>query len=260
MLRSFFIVSCLAIVSFVKGNTDLSWIKKTLKGFDVYYTEADKDLVNDFEVYLTNGGKTVNDYFKMPFKKKVSVYIFPERNSLDKQWQNAWHDTSFHSQCWMVASGVADRMDVLSPRLWKESACDHNAENKDEIQKIITHELAHCFHGQYNPSPDFSATVNMDWFVEGLATYVSGQLDKERISQVKKLAAQSKLPGELKLMWTGQAKYGIAGSMIKYLETSFGKEAIIELLKYANSKTALGYLKVSEADLILGWKNYINKI
>ena len=80
----------------------------------------------------------------------------------------------------MVASGVASKLDMLSPLQWAKESCEHDYADKLKTQQIIAHELVHVFHGQLNVSPDFSDVTNLDWFVEGLATYASGQLDKVR--------------------------------------------------------------------------------
>ena len=59
---------------------------------------------------------------------------------------------------------------------------------------MITHELIHVYHGQLNVSPDFSNTEGIDWFIEGLATYASGQCDSMRISEVKVAIENNKIP------------------------------------------------------------------
>ncbi|WP_181394611.1 hypothetical protein, partial [Staphylococcus pseudintermedius] len=78
--------------------------------------------------------------------------------------------------CWMVASGVADGVRMLSPRAWKTEACEHDAGDARHVEQLLAHELVHVFHGQHNPSPAFLAVTGIVWFVEGLATLASGQL------------------------------------------------------------------------------------
>lgn len=70
-------------------------------------------------------------------------------------------------------------------------------QKQKKTQQLITHELVHVYHGQLNASPDFSNVEGIDWFVEGLATYASGQCDSLRISEIKKAISGNKIPNGL---------------------------------------------------------------
>ena len=52
--------------------------------------------------------------------------------------------------------GVADRFELLSPAVWKSQACEHDGRDLQHVQDIVTHELTHVFHGQHNPTRDFT--------------------------------------------------------------------------------------------------------
>jgi hypothetical protein len=43
------------------------------------------------------------------------------RKALASAWQQDRNYPDFQSECWMVASGVAHQMDLLSPSAWKDS-------------------------------------------------------------------------------------------------------------------------------------------
>jgi hypothetical protein len=45
------------------------------------------------------------------------------------------------------------------------------------------------YHGQFNPTRDFTGVDDLDWFIEGLAVFASGQLTKERLEQMAAAAA-----------------------------------------------------------------------
>src|SRR6187551_2042138 len=113
---------------------------------------------------------TTRQFFKSPFKNRFQLFIHPNRQSLDSSWQKDWNMPAFKSECWMVASGIATRLDVISPRRWDKEACEHVYAETKKTQLLITHELIHVYHGQLNTSPDFSNVDGIDWFVEGLAT------------------------------------------------------------------------------------------
>jgi len=186
--------------------------------------------------------------------KKFDVYIFPNRDKLNRQWQKDWGDSTFQSECWMIASGVAHRLDILSPNTWAKEACDHNAIDTTEIRQVIWHELTHVYHGQYNPDHTFSYIEKLDWLVEGLATYVSGQLDEKRLQRIRQLIADNKAPSTLDNFWKGSEKYGLSGSIITYIDKTFGREKLFELLRQTNKQAALKILGLSEDQLIADWK------
>src|SRR5215471_12389301 len=106
------------------SNDSLTWIKKESSFFTLHYTSSDSSIVNGIQKNLIDGEKTISYYFERSFNKKFDVYIFPNRNELDLQWSKDWAGAGFRSQCWMVASGVANRLDILSKISWKKEACE----------------------------------------------------------------------------------------------------------------------------------------
>ena len=123
--------------------------------------------------------EVIEHFFGRPFVNPVKVTIVSSRKDLDAAMPAAWGITP--SQCWMVGVGVYDRLIMLSPSAWGRDTCDHRPVDVDEAKSILRHELTHVMHGQYNPTHDFTGMDDAAWFVEGLATYVSGQLDDKRL-------------------------------------------------------------------------------
>ena len=246
------VISCAALAN-SKDSTIWNRIEKDQ--YILYYTQSDKGIAATIDKNLQSGLKHITEFFQQPFLNKFNVYVFPDRSSLDKQWQKDWGDSTFQSQCWMIASGVAHRLDILSPNAWTKEACDHNANDPVEIRQVIWHELVHVFHGQYNPDHTFSYIEKLDWLVEGVATFVSGQLDDKRSQRVKQLVNENKTPTTLDDFWKGQEKYGLSGSMIGFIDKKYGRQKLFELLKQTNKEAALKFLGISEMQLITDWKN-----
>jgi hypothetical protein len=191
------------ISSTVSANSkdSIIWNRREKDQYILYYTEGDKGIVGTIDKNLQSGLMHITAFFQQPFLNKFNVYVFPDRRSLDKQWQKDWGDSTFQSQCWMIASGVAHQLDILSPNVWTKEACDHNANDSIEIMQVIWHELVHVFHGQHNPDHTFSYIEKLDWLVEGVATFVSGQLDEKRSQRVKQLVSENKAPTTLDDFW-----------------------------------------------------------
>lgn len=232
----------------------VDWIKEAHNTFDIFYTKQDSVLAYSTVNMINKGEKTVTNYFDHPLKHKFSVYIFPSRHDLDLQWQHDYGDTSIRSECWMVASGVGDVLQILSPRTWKTEACEHDPADSAFMQKLIAHELVHVFHGQYNPVHDFTGLDSLAWLIEGVATFVSGQLDESKMQQVKQLFAARKEPTHLKFFWTGNARYALAGSIMKFIADRYGKEKLFELLSQTDQRVILQMLNTTEEEFVTQWK------
>jgi len=246
-------VSCAR--SFAGVTDSLEWKELAREKYTLHYISADQNIINKIDNDLQSGLKKIVEYFHHSFLDKFNVYIFPDRGFLDKQWQKDWGDSSFQSQCWMIASGVAHRLDLLSPNMWAKQACDHNGNDSTEVRQVIWHELVHVFHGQYNPDHTFSYIEKLDWLVEGVATFVSGQLDERRLQRIKQLVKENKTPSTLDIFWKGQEKYGLSGSMVAYIDKTHGREKLFALLKFTNKQDALKFLGLSEEELIKRWKD-----
>ncbi|MBN2174949.1 MAG: hypothetical protein JW731_12515 [Bacteroidales bacterium] len=236
------------------------WIIDEQSRYSLYYTALERQYIDEYKVYFENGRKTVENFFQSPFKNDFSIYIHPSRSSLDSSWQKDWNMPDFKSQCWMVASGVAIKLDIISPKSWDSLACEHTYSNPVKTQRLITHELVHVYHGQQNKSPDFSNVNGIDWFVEGLAVYASGQCDTERVTEVKRAISEDKIPQGLDEFWSGKLRYGISGTMVLYIDNKYGREKIKELLPLNNITEVLGSLEISETALINDWTDYMMKL
>jgi hypothetical protein len=235
------------------------WESEKHTGFTLYYSGDDGSETKRYVTMLERGIASVKFFMRDNFKNEFSVYVHPSRNDLDEQWKKDWKMPEFRSECWMVASGVATKLDLLSPLRWKKEACEHDYADKDATQKVITHELFHIYHAQKNPSPDFSETQGIDWFVEGFATYASGQCDNERLKEVKMAVQNEKVPAALDDFWKGKMKYGLSGSMVMYLDHKYGRDKLKQLLIYQTKTEILGSLKISETDLLKEWADHIKK-
>ncbi|TCJ13366.1 hypothetical protein EPD60_13335 [Flaviaesturariibacter flavus] len=233
------------------------WNRSVEKGYVLLYTAADRPDLGYYRKTVGSGRKAVSRFFDSAFRKPFGVYVHPSRASLDSTWRREWGDTSFRSECWMVASGVAHRLDLLARRRWKDEACEHRAEDRPATQQVITHELVHVYHGQRNPSGDFSAVTGLDWLVEGMATYASGQWDSTRRGQVGRLVASGRAPESLDGFWKGRERYALAGSVVAWLDARYGRSLLRRLLACTTRAEALRLTGLDEPQLIGQWRLWI---
>lgn len=237
-----------------------NWIQENQEGYSIYYTPSDAADLTTYRMAFQRGISRSQEFFGKPYIQHFDIYIHPNRASLDSTWQSDWGAPAFKSECWMVASGVAGRLDLIAPNRWDADACEHPTMDTTAMQNLIAHELVHVFHGQHNPSPDFSEVSGLDWFVEGLATYASGQCDSLRMATVLEALNEDKIPGHLSAFWTGSLRYGLSGSLAMYLDAHYGRENIYQLLACTNLNALLDKLGVDEATLLHDWKAYVKSL
>jgi hypothetical protein len=252
---SLFVCSLILLSSCVQA--DSKWISEKYNKYSLHYYPVDEQNIKEYIKLIDNGILSVQTFFEGSFKNNFDVYIHPNRKSLDNQWQLDWKMPDFKSECWMVASGVANRLDMISPKLWDKEACEHSYSDKIKTQRLITHELVHVYHGQFNASPDFNDVSGIDWFVEGLATYASGQCDSAIIVEIKKAVVDNKCPASLDEFWTGKLKYGLSGSLVLFIDKKYGRIKLKELLKFSKKTDLLSSLNISEPELLTEWKDYM---
>lgn len=257
-LLQYSLFSALILISW--NESDNIWTKEKHQGYSLFFTQTDKENTSEYQILVDNGIASVKSFFNSQYSQEFDVYIHPSRHSLDSTWQKEWKMPEFKSECWMVASGVALRLDMISPKLWDKESCEHKYAETVNTQQLITHELFHVYHGQKNVSPDFSNTEGIDWFVEGLATYASGQLNPEKIGEVKKAINEKTVPVSLDNYWTGKLKYSLSGSVVMFIDRKYGRDKLIELLTFNKKTQILSTLQTTEKELLEEWKNYIMKL
>src|SRR5208337_2863276 len=136
----------------------------------------------------------IESFFAAPFPDPIHFHLVAERPEFDKAL--AKFDIG-QSQCWMVGMGTADLIVVLSPQAWPRQACEHDPSDRDSTRRLVTHELVHVYHGQFNTSRDFTGMDDLDWFVEGVAVFASGQLTPQRLNEAREAVSSGKGPASL---------------------------------------------------------------
>jgi hypothetical protein len=217
----------------------------------------DRDVVPRLGKALREGRRRVERFFGKPFAKPFEVEIFPARARFDEYFKQRWRVP--RTQPWMVASGVADKLTVLSPRVWKTEAAEHDPDDGEHFQLFIAHEMVHVYHGQRNPTGDFDGMDDLGWLVEGLAVYVSGQLDHSHRDAARKAVAEGKAPAGLAGVWGGKYRYGVCGSMVRYVDERWGRKVLWDLLADAKPEAVLRRLGVSEKEFLRAWAEDVRK-
>jgi hypothetical protein len=240
-----------------KDQAVVQWLTKPLGTMTLEYTAADSQFLSHLEQYLTNGRQTVQTFFGQNFPDSFIVRVFPSRKVMTEYWRAEWNMPDLETQCWMVASGTATTLSLLSPRVWDVDACEHDPSDTVRTQLVITHEMVHTFHGQFNPRPEFEGLDSIGWFLEGLAVYASGQLKAGYLATAKEALDSARTPAALEDAWSGKYRYGVSGSIVEYLDTKYGRKATIKLLPLTSEQAILSALGVSEDQLLKDWRAWL---
>jgi hypothetical protein len=212
----------------------------------------DGSALTRLEPLLADAVRTVEAFFGAPFPQPFTVLVHPDRASFDASFPPEWGIA--RTECWMVATGVATGVQLLSPGAWKAEACEHDPADDRHLRELLAHELVHVYHGQRNPSPDFVDVSGLDWFVEGLATLAAGQLTDERLEAARAALAAGRGPDGLDGAWSGPHRYGFSGSLVALLDRELGRERLIELLPATSRDELLALAGTTEAELLESWR------
>ena len=130
-------------------------------GFTLELTDADREREGEIRGLVARGRGSVETFFGRPFPRAVTVKLFPDRAALTAFWREDWKAPDLVTECWMVASGTARSLALLSPGAWRKEACDHDPADAVATARLVTHELVHVYHGQSSPSPEFDGLASL---------------------------------------------------------------------------------------------------
>jgi hypothetical protein len=221
------------------------------------FSSDDRGTVDRVVAYVRVEQRKIERFFGKPFPRRFEVDLCPDRVSYDGYVKK--YAAIEQSEKWMVGMGIAERLVLLSPHAWHSQAVEHDEADNGHVQRLIGHELVHVYHGQSCPKPDFAGMDEMAWFVEGLAVLVSGQVTAEHETDAIDAITAGKAPVHLDEAWTGRYKYGICGSICRFVDDTWGRATTVKLLNVTSNRDALHLLGISESDLLSRWRAWASK-
>jgi hypothetical protein len=148
------------------------WREATIQGRLHRFTEADADVATTVGSLVHEGELNAAAFLDLQYTSPFTVTIHPDRASMDAQWQALFSDPQYSTLCWMIANGWRSDVSLLSPRVWTSESCGHDGGNTSHVRYVVRHELVHVLQAQHG-----TIALATRWFAEGLAVYVSGQID-----------------------------------------------------------------------------------
>jgi hypothetical protein len=190
-----------------------------------------------------------------PFPDTVSVRVYPSRAAFSDALREAWGIE--RTACWMVGGADDHALYLLDPGAWREEACEHDPGDREHVRSLIAHEAVHVFHGQVNPSDDLGLLPGIGWFTEGLATWASGQLEARHAGRATEAIANGEAPTALADAWSGPYRYGVAASMIAFIDDLWGRETLRGLLTATSQAQILETLGTDEDAFLGRWRDWV---
>jgi hypothetical protein len=225
--------------------------------FSVTFAPADSAAAAVIDTIVNDGARRIESFFGRPFRHGFAVSVYPERDSFNTTLPPEWGKSE--TPCWVVATGVASELRLLSPRVWGDQACEHDPADREHLRGIVTHELVHVYHGQYAADPEFDGMESLGWFIEGLAVYVSGQLDTGHRERAVEAIRSGAAPDRLEDAWSGPYRYGVAGTIVETVDRLAGREKFRELLDAPDTATLLARIGIPEEELLRRWREEMNR-
>ena len=216
------------------------------------FSPPDRAVAAALRPVLVAARADVGAFFGAPFPEPVHAAVVPDRAAFTAVMHEAWGVPE--TACWMVALGVADYLVVLSPRAWPADACEHDPTDAPHLRDLVAHELVHVYHGQHNPTRDFTGMDDVGWFVEGVATLAAGQLTDDRLARLREALAAGEGPARLAEAWSGPHRYAVAGSMTRVVDEALGRAALLHLLAATTQAELLAALGTTESDFLARWR------
>lgn len=221
----------------------------------VRFAARDSAIAGALAPVISGATRTVGAFFGEPFSQPVTVTVAPDRASFTELLKAGWGFPE--TECWMVALGVADQVIILSPRVWREEACEHDPADAAHLADVVTHELVHAYHGQHNPTRDFTGLDAMGWFIEGVAVLAAGQLDRNRLARPEEAVREGAVPSTLEAAWGGKYRYGVSGSLVQFVDAKVGRDRLRELLAATDQAAILAAVGLAEPELLRSWEAWV---
>jgi hypothetical protein len=204
--------------------------------------------------YVREGRQRIEAFFGRPFAESFVLRVLPTREAYDRHAAEKWGMSE--TACWMVGGAENEGVILVSPRLWTPE-CDHDPSDAMHVRDLVVHELVHVYHMQNNPSNEFEGADEVGWFVEGLATYASGQLEHGHAARAREAVETGAVPERLADAWSGPYRYGVSGSLVAFVDERVGRAGLVELLGATTQTEILDRLGMTESELLAAWAAWV---
>lgn len=228
----------------------------TEKNLIICYKNTDAIYVRHTLDSLLKAYSGLKAYFGTNLQIAVRAILVPSRSEYDRLVVNLLGvDIEIPSNPGRVAQPQKTDILFLSPSAYK----NHSLYRYDpaEFSLLVFHELTHVFEEYL--SPDIEKTPR--WWSEGLAVYLSGHWcyeDQFNFRQsVTDNLSRGCLPRIKDIFSSVELSYEWGWTLVMFIESILGKEAIINTVKGCKDGDILQYLNADPQNFELRYKEWI---
>ena len=176
-------------------------------------------------------------FFGSPFPRPFTVRVFPNRASLTAHWSKSWGVSDLKPECWMIASGVANELALLSPRAWPAEACEHDPADTAATRRVLW----------------------TGWTTSAGSSRVWRYWPRDNsTSNIGTPRARRLPPGRHRPNWPrpGAAAGGTAcrDPSLGYVDRTWGRATVTAMLADTTQSGLLDRLRIGEAALLAQWQ------
>jgi hypothetical protein len=233
-----------------------TWVTST--DADVTYRSvvADQETVSGLKATVRSSVERVTAFVGLPYVSALEVVVYPDHAQLDTRVREIWSiPATIALDCRAVGSAARTGIYILSPRVWPSEACGL-PNTPDLVMGAVAHELVHALHIQQQRAqqPAEPLFVSTRWILEGLAVYASGQSEREFAPQAPSRFAAGFAPKTFQELYDDSAFYGLAGSLVKYIDVTYGRAKLRRLITARSNADALAAVGLTESELLGAWR------
>ena len=200
-------------------------MKKELKNFIIKYTEKDLEYIDYIVDECEKRSDIILDFLgleEVPYK--IEIEIYPTLDGfLDYHLEHSNHKNKDEIPTWLV--GVCYGGRCIKTMCFEEYKKRHTYEGIEALPDLFLHEFTHA--ATCMASPEVYAKNRYPyWFLEGIATYLSGQYAHKEERQGRSYLFNASLDEVIKRGSLYPAYY----MFFKYVVETYGRDYIIKLL------------------------------
>jgi len=221
----------------------------------VWHAEGEEGFAEDaFATLSAKRELLLSDFRVVGTFPRIQIVLVPSRNEFDRLVRDLLRvEIEVPSHPARIAQPQRTDMVVLSPSAYNVDSTF--AYVPEEFRRLLIHEFIHMI--EEFLSPDIERIPG--WWSEGLAVYYSEQSRHEdgfRGVALNAIATDA-VPSLEQVLAERKLSYDWGWTIVQYVESTFGREAILKIVRECSDGDVLAFLGSDSAAFEQSWKGWL---